>query len=247
LKESLEDMEYADDVCLVSHRYEHIQRKLDNLREESKKTDLKINSSKTEEVRVNTTVNQELRLNGEVIKRSSDFCYWGNVVAEDDGASTDVNVRIQKARGSFSKLRKVWLSTSIRKDTKISIFTACVKSVLLYGCETWLVTSEIRRKIQTFVNRCLRYILRMWWPNIISNKDGARRYKFRENKNFRWIGHTIGKEDGETTTVALLWNSQGSMKTGRPKNSWRRSVIKEAGRSWNELRFLAADRSGKNP
>jgi hypothetical protein len=28
-------------------------------------------------------------------------------VAEDDGASTDVNVRIQKARGSFSKLRKV--------------------------------------------------------------------------------------------------------------------------------------------
>jgi hypothetical protein len=33
---------------------------------------------------------------------------------------------------------------------------------------------------------------------------------------------------------------------GRPKNSWRRSVIKEVGRSWNELRFLAADRSGKN-
>jgi len=28
--------------------------------------------------------------------------------------------------------------------------------------------------------------------------------------------------------------------------SWRRSVIKEVGRSWNELRFLAADRSGKD-
>ena len=39
-------------------------------------------------------------------------------MVEDDGASTDVNVRIQKATGSFSKLRKVWLSTSIRKDTK---------------------------------------------------------------------------------------------------------------------------------
>jgi hypothetical protein len=33
---------------------------------------------------------------------------------------------------------------------------------------------------------------------------------------------------------------------GRPKNSWRISVVKEAGRSWHELRFLAADRSGKN-
>ena len=34
-----------------------------------------------------------------------------------------------------------------------------------------LVINEIQRKIQTFVNGSLRYILRIWWPNIISNKD----------------------------------------------------------------------------
>jgi transposase len=33
-----------------------------------------------------------------------------------------VNARIQKARGSFSKLRRVWLSKSLQKDTKIRIF-----------------------------------------------------------------------------------------------------------------------------
>jgi len=52
--------------------------------------------------------------------------------------------------------------------------------------------------------------------------------------------------DGEIPKAALLWNPKGNRKRGRPKNSWRRSVIKEAGRSWNELRFLAADRSGKD-
>jgi hypothetical protein len=31
LRETLEDMEYADDACLVSHKYEHMQRKLDDL------------------------------------------------------------------------------------------------------------------------------------------------------------------------------------------------------------------------
>jgi hypothetical protein len=61
-------------------------------------------------------------------------------------------------------------------------------------------------------------------------------------RKFSWIGHTLRKEDGEIPKAALLWNPQGSRKTGRPKNSWRRSVIKEAGRSWNELRLLAADR-----
>jgi len=105
------------------------------------------------------------------VKRSSEFCYLGSIVAENGDTSSKVNARIQKTRGSFSKLRRVWLSKSLRKDTKIRIFNACVKSVLLYGCEIWFVTNEIQRKIQTFVNRCLRYILRIWWPNIISNKD----------------------------------------------------------------------------
>jgi hypothetical protein len=118
----------------------------------------------------------------------------------------------------------------------------------LYGCETWLFTSEIRRKIKTFVNRCLRYIPRIWWPKIISNKDLWRvtgqdyiNLEIRKRK-FRWISHTLRKEDGEVPKAALLWSPQGSRKRGRPKPSWRRSVTKEVGRSWNELRFLAAER-----
>jgi len=52
----------------------------------------------------------------------------------------------------------------------------------------------------------------------------------------------IKKRSGEISKAALFWNPQGNRKTGRTRNSWRRSVIKESGRSWNELRFLAADR-----
>jgi hypothetical protein len=135
----------------------------------------------------------------------------GGGVAEDGGASTDVSVRIHKARGWFSKFRKVWLSTLIRKYTKIRVFNACVKSVLLCGCETWLVTIEIRQ-IRTFVNRCLRYILRIWWPNIISNKD-LRNATGQEDINleigkrkFIRIGHTLRKQDGDIPKAALLWN-----------------------------------------
>jgi hypothetical protein len=61
----------------------------------------------------------------------------------------------------------------------------------------------------------------------------------------RFIGHTLKKEAGEILKTALLWNPQGSRKRSRPKNSWKRLVIKEVGRSWNELWFLDADNSGK--
>jgi len=33
--------------------------------------------------------------------------------------------------------------------------------------------------------------------------------KIRKRK-FRWIGHTLRKEDGEVPKAALLWNPQGS-------------------------------------
>ena len=53
----------------------------------------------------------------------------------------------------------------IRNSKKIPqnfCYLIYLKSVLLYGCETLLVTNEIQHKIQTFLNRCLRYILRIW-------------------------------------------------------------------------------------
>jgi hypothetical protein len=77
----------------------------------------------------------------------ADFTYLGSNVSEEGGAVKDVNIRIPKARGVFSRLRKIWQSTHIHKSIKINIFNSRVKSVPLYGCETWLISTEIQRKI----------------------------------------------------------------------------------------------------
>jgi hypothetical protein len=99
-----------------------------------------------------------------------DFTYLSSNVSEDGGAIKDINIRILKARGAFSRLRKIWQSTHIHKSTKIKIFNSCVKSELLYGCDTWLVSTEIQRKLLSFIKQCLRYICRIWWPTVISNE-----------------------------------------------------------------------------
>ena len=51
------------------------------------------------------------------------------------------------------------------------------------------------------MNRCLRYILRIWWPNTISNKDLWKVTRQEDinveiiKRKFLWIGHTLRKED----------------------------------------------------
>jgi hypothetical protein len=79
------------------------------------------------------------------------------------------------------------------------------------------------------------------------DSNGSRRCKFRQKKDkfFMDWSHTK-KRRWRNTEGRLTVERQGNRKRGEPKNSWRRSVIKEAGRSWKELMFLGADRSGEN-
>ena len=42
--------------------------------------------------------------------------------------------------------------------------------MLYYGCETWKTTGIFIKKLQTFVNGCLRKILRIPWTERVRNE-----------------------------------------------------------------------------
>jgi peptidoglycan hydrolase CwlO-like protein len=48
----LEDLDFADDIALLSHKHQYAQEKLNRVDEEAEKTGLKINKTKTEIRRV---------------------------------------------------------------------------------------------------------------------------------------------------------------------------------------------------
>ena len=61
----------------------------------------------------------------------------------EGGTDADVKNRINKARVIFNILGKVWSAKNISRGTKMKIFNLNVKSVLLYGAETWRTTKAI--------------------------------------------------------------------------------------------------------
>lgn len=64
----------------------------------------------------------------------------GSVMDTTGGTEADVKSQIQKARGVFNMLRKIWSSKSISTNTKLRTFNTNVRQVLLYGSETWRTT-----------------------------------------------------------------------------------------------------------
>ena len=121
-------------------------------------TGLKISKKKTELMKINTTANTPVTVSGEPIREVDSFIYLGSAVDRQGGTDRDVTVRIGKARTAFVMLKNIWSSNEIRTRTKLHIFNSNVKSVLLYGCETWRTTKTMLQKIQTFFNTCLQRI-----------------------------------------------------------------------------------------
>uniref|UniRef100_A0A146LT49 Reverse transcriptase domain-containing protein n=1 Tax=Lygus hesperus TaxID=30085 RepID=A0A146LT49_LYGHE len=93
----LEDLEYADDLCLLAHRLSDIQGLVRDLGNAGEREGLVINQSKSFEMRVNAPRPTPLMLCGVPIAQADQITYLGSVVSGDGGSDLDVQARINKA------------------------------------------------------------------------------------------------------------------------------------------------------
>ena len=71
-------------------------------------------------------------VDGEELDDIEEFTYLGAIVDKDGGGSKDIMHRLQKARGAFQRLRRVWAAKGIGRRTKIRLLKTLVRPVLLY-------------------------------------------------------------------------------------------------------------------
>jgi Domain of unknown function (DUF6451) len=165
------------------------------------------------------------------------FVYLGSCISVGGGVSDEISSRISKARFAFINLRHLWRRKDISLATKGRVYSASVRSVLLYGCETWPIRAEDVRRLSVFDSRCLRTIARVWWDHHLSN-DTVRRRVFKDSKRniavpnaisrhrFRWLGHVLRMPPHRLTRRALFsepgigWKLQ----RGGQAMTWHRSM-----------------------
>nr|XP_022299023.1 uncharacterized protein LOC111107908 [Crassostrea virginica] len=198
---------------------------------------------------VNTTLSQPISINHNPVETVDDFTYLGSVISADNGTKEDINTRLSKARSAFA--RSIWKSKVYNKKTKIHIYNSNVKSVLLYGSECWRIIQSDLQKLEVFQNNCLRRIQGIFWPEKIRNEDLLRRCNCHsiaeelKKRRFRWLGHVLRMTNERLPKVALRWTPPGKRKPGRPRTTWRRTVLAELqdlGYSLGQAQHLAKDR-----
>ena len=145
----------------------------------------------------------------------------------------EIEKRIAKAAENFGKLNsRVWSRRELEDSTKLSVYRACILSVLLYGAATWTTYKKHLQKLESFHHRCLRKILKVSWSDFVPTTEVLTRAKMSSIESFiitmrlKWIGHVRRMPDERLPKKMLnSMLAEGVRVRGKPAKRWK-DVIK---------------------
>ena len=131
-----------------------------------------------------------------------DFQYLGSTVSNDCTSDSEISHRIIRAAQTFQSLsRLLWYQRKIRTSTKLRIFLSVVIPTLLYSLECAVVSQSQIGRLQSFVMRCLRIILR------VSVQDCERNTTIRKRPRCRGCPLCSSNEDYVSLGIFSEWTT----------------------------------------
>ncbi|CAH8481648.1 unnamed protein product [Schistosoma intercalatum] len=230
------DLEYADDIVLFGEDADKLQSLLTTLSNNASMFGMRFSPSKCKMLLQDwVSSTPELIIGSEVIERVDRFTYLGSLISPCGLVCDEISARIQKARLAFANLRHLWRRRDIRLSTKGRVYCAAVRSVLLYGSETWPVRVEDIRRLLVFDHRCLRNIARISWNHRVSNAVVRKRVLGKDGKSIddvvklhqlRWLGHVLRMPNDRLPRRAMLSGIGVGWKKARggQTKTWHKSM-----------------------
>ena len=207
---------------------------------------MQISAEKTKLMTNNTNgISSNIRVNGENLKTVQSFKYLGPIVT-DEGYMPEIRSRIAQTIAGLTKLKIIWDDKNIDLSSKIRLLCSLVMSIFLYSRETWTLTAEIERKIQTVEMRSFRHLLGILFKDHITNEEVRSRIRkaigpYEElmstvkRHKMKWYGH-VTRASGLAKTVPQ-GTVRGERGRGRQRKWWEDNI-----RDWTGLELSDAVR-----
>jgi len=196
----LTGLDYADDIALIADNHAELQLVLDRMKSCAAQVGMKISAAKTKvkSSGINPTNIAPIVLNGMQLEEVDQFRYVGTTFTPNGQSKDEILGRIAQARAAFGCLQRcLWSRSEIRRSTKCRIYQALVRSILLYGYETWAVRNHDLHAAEVIDRQCLRRILRIRLLDRVSNDDLLHRAHLPSvngallARRLKWFGHAL--------------------------------------------------------
>jgi hypothetical protein len=130
------------------------------------------------------------------------FKYLGALLTSSLTDDEEIDRRVTAASAAFAAIRQaVFSRKEISLFSKKAAYEGLILSILLYGCEAWVLTTRLKLRLQSFHRRCLRSmsnvtILQTWKKRItaesLEKKFGLKSIAwYVNNRRLDWAGKVM--------------------------------------------------------
>ena len=243
---TISNLRFADDIDGLAGSELELANLVELLDKTSTTYGMQISAEKTKLMTNNTNgISSNIRVNGEKLETVQSFKYLGAIVTEER-SMPEIRSRIAHTIAALTKLKIIWDDKNIDLSSNIRLLRSLIMSILLYSCETWTLSAEIERKIQTVEMRRFRRLLGISHKDHITNEDVRSRIwkaigSYEEllstvkRRKMKWYGH-VTRASGLAKTV-LQCTVRGERRRGRQRKRWEDNI-----RDWTGLELSDAVR-----
>lgn len=197
------------------------------------------------------------------------FVYLGSLITADGSLDAELARRTGLARAAMGQLSKLWRKRDVGTEVKMLVFRAFVPPVLLYGCESWALSTAQSEQLDVFLHECLRTVLGVRRDEHIYTGELRRRCCHQSlfsdavsRHRLRFLGHVARRTDTRLPKLLLFAKHLPCERVERPRwgGEYLPSVLQEdlvqlgAAHDWYskaqdrmDWRCLIAERFGGRP
>ena len=176
----------------------------------------------------NKVCNNVLNVCLKELGRVNNFFYLRDNMNGGGGSELADTRRIGLGWKAFNSMSSMLCGKKHTWNIKEKIYRTCLKPVMTYGPETWVV----RPLEESMLGRVEKLMLRMICGVRLADSVNTKKLMVRlgldntnvemvRQKSLRWLGHVVRKGDDNCVKQAWKFEVEGSRGRGRPRLAWK--------------------------
>jgi len=185
------------------------------------------------------------------------FNYLGTTLTDQNSIQEEIKSNLKLGNACYHSVQNILSSRLLSKNLKIKIHRTIILPVVLYGCETWLLTLKEERRLRVFENRVLKRVFGPKRDEVIGewrklhNEELNDLYSLPnivrvvKTRRMKWARHVARMGEDRGVHRVLMGKPEGKRPLGRPRRRWEDNIkmdLQEVGRGRGDWMELAQDR-----